>query len=471
MFNSAVGMAIGSILMTALVGLAVKFYLEKKQSIYEITWKEYGLAMLVITLVVVPATFVVGWKTSKLSLVTYYEYWNGWELAVSRDETQCTRDGSCRYEYDCDPYIVPVSYSCNCDDKGNCQTCWRNETRYHECPYVDVETDYFVKTTLGDYTIDENRLPLNPQQHRWRKSESVPASIIERAGVGEHPFWTAAKSRVDSGSPGPVTKKMQYDNYILASDASILKQYSEDMEYYKRKGLLPNVASGVRDFYLADKAHFVGFGPAEPQKWQSAVNYLNAALGSELQGDLQLVVVQNPDISQNPDRYTMALKAHWQNKEVFEKNCLSKNGIVVIVGTTDGKTVAWARAFTGMPLGNEQMSVSVRNDLKGVALTLESVVGSITGKFVSGTKVKGVHGGGLVEQILWGIKSPDTKFARVSMKGGQPDDKGRGYLYLYGEIEPTKKQKVWIFVTAFFLSSFAWLITALMGERLGRRRW
>ena len=83
----------------------------------------------------------------------------------------------------------------------------------------------------------------------------------------------------------------------------------------------------------------------------------DAALGSTLQGDLHLVIVDAKKIS-DPDNYSNALVAYWLSPK-FGKDALSKNGIVVVLGTSDGKTVdytyaAGADLLTGQTVGHNQ---------------------------------------------------------------------------------------------------------------------
>lgn len=442
-------------------GLAVKLLFDKRDSLYEITWKEFVIGSTVMVVLVIPVILRIGWIMSVSNLVSYNEYRNGWETAATKQVITCTRDGPCWYEYDCDPYPVVVPYSCNCDKDG-CDTCFRTEIHYHSCPYSNRETSYFVNTTTGDFTIAEHRLPENPQAHIWRAGNSIPSWVIDRAGVGDPQFWTAAKKRVDAGSPGPVSVRSSYDNFILASEHTILKQYSSQMEKFESKKLLPKLQAGVYGFYFADKVYFVGYKPRDAEKWQSELRYLNAGLGNELEGDIHLVIVRNGEISTNPDSYAFALQAYWQDQKFFGRDTLSKNGIVVILGTEDGVAVSWSRAFTGMPLGNDTMLVAARNRLKGLRLEPEEVIGSVRRDVVSG---KCLHGNGALENILWGIGDSETRFRRVSMSAEDSWDEGTGFLYLRGEINPTSSQKAWITFFVFLACGICWTVFAFIGER------
>ena len=449
-----------SVLAIAGAGLVLKWALERyNRTGARITWFEFQIDMAIMAIIAVPLTVWIGSAIARNNLTTFHEYWNGWELQAERTDYTCTRDGPCYFEYDCDPYLVPVTYSCGKDNKN---TCTRLETRYHDCPYVTVETSYSVATTIGEFSIADHRFPADPDQYRWRSGKSVPDYISTRAGVGIPAFWLAAKQRVDTGNPGPVTKQMSYKNYLLASDQTILKQYSASIQQYAEAKLLPAVTREVYDFYAADKVHFVGFSPSDPQSWQRSLAYVTAALGSELQGDLQIVVTNSKEINDNPDAYAIALKAYWLDANVFDRDAFSKNSVGIIIGTENGTTVAWARAFTGMPLGNEALTIAIRSELKGVALTPEALLGTVRGEFQPGKpQVRSVRSDGVIPALLWGDTNPATKFERISMAGNDAKDHGGGFLYLASEIQPTTSQQIVIVICAFLLGLFAWGVCAV----------
>ena len=468
------GLIFQGILIAALVGFAIKLLLDYQRNNLEITWEEYGLGLLAISFVLTPLIVWAGWSVARSSNLSFNEYKNGWELEAVATPIQCTRDGPCWQEYDCDPYIVMVSYSCNCDSEGKCSTCWRPETRYHDCPYVTVETSYSVQTTLDSHMISEHRFPENPQSHRWRISENIPSYVIDRVGVGEPQFWKAVDDRVRAGRPGPVTARASYDNYILASDSTILNQYSGAVEKLLAGKMLPELSHGLHDYYMAQKAYCIG--PtlhADVGAWSERVAYLNAALGSELQGDLHVVLVQDADLGKvgsSPDEYFLTLKAYWQNPKYFQKDALSKNTIVVVVGTKDGQSVSWSRAMTGMPLGNERMITEIRNGLTGVPFTPEAVIGGIRGYFeVYGQKVKSNQEvNGRLASIIWGRELKETRFRRVSMSAKNPDDFGQGFRYLANEIQLTGFQHGMILFLSLLGCGVVWYAAAAHGIRDSR---
>jgi hypothetical protein len=461
-------LVIAAVVFSAVIGLVLKFVFDRMDTERKITWIEYGIVMAIISFIAAPGSVWVGWQAAKQNQITFYEYWNGWEMHASREDTRCTRDGSCHWEYDCDPY--QVSYSCNCDDKGdNCQTCYRTE--YHSCPYVDHEIAYYVETSIGNYVIGEHRFPIDPQEHRWRSGHYIPEGVIENAGVGDPPFWTEAKKRLDAGTPGPATARKPYPNFILASEQSILKQYSGDIEDFIKKGLLPTFQETVYDFYFSRKVYCVGFRPDQLEDWVKKLDYFNAALGSGLQGDLHIVLVKSKIVEQNPDAYTLSLKAYWQDVKRLGKGAMSKNAIVVVC-LTDGQKITWARSFTGMPLGNEQMLTAIDSRLRGADLNPGVVIGDVRAKNNSALEKEG-RGAGILQSIVFGLSDRSTKFRRVSMSAKDKWDMGSGFLYLLSEIKPSPTQEILIFIGTFLFCSLGWLVAIFVGPennfRSGRR--
>ncbi|MBK7840145.1 MAG: hypothetical protein IPJ49_21190 [Candidatus Obscuribacter sp.] len=190
------------------------------------------------------------------------------------------------------------------------------------------------------------------------------------------------------------------------------------------------------------------------------MNRFNAALGSTLQGDLHLVVVDANKVV-DADNYHLALLSYWLSPE-FGKNALSKNGIVIVIGTADGKTVKWARASTGMPMGNEAMLLQLQRDLQGAQITPEELLGWSTAT-VSGGSVVTQLPKSLLADILWGT----NKYQRVRMK--EHGEGSPGYEYLLKELQPTTGQYVGILVCIFLAGLIAWAICARIGLPRMRR--
>lgn len=312
------------ILAVLAAGIAAKYFFDfMEDPLLKITWTEFTAGSVLCSIVLVPLTTWAGFSFARADRVSYNEYYSGFEKQAVEKVTKCERDGSCRYEYDCDPYQVPVTKTrtvfAGTDSKGNAQyrteTYVEIETRYHSCPYVDREHTFEITTTLGNtYTIGSHWFPENPDDHRWRSGKALP-----RVPSGKPEFWVKAKARIDSGNPGGVTKREKYKNYIQASQEDIYAKASNAIDGYKKAKLLTKVVSKTYSFYLADKAYFPSGTPdgKTDEAWQEGMMKLNGFVGDEKHGDLHLVMVDAVKVP-NADEYTQALDAYWQS-DIWER--------------------------------------------------------------------------------------------------------------------------------------------------------
>jgi hypothetical protein len=394
------------------------------------------LSGLLVASIVGPATWGIGTTIMKNDEQTFQEFWGGYEAATSLSTQPCERDGSCQNEYHCDPYTYTwvETYT---DGDGKTQTRVRSETRYHDCPYSTEETSYTISTTLGDYHV--GTFMTGPQ---YRGDRSIPGGQVTEPPA----VWSAAKARIDAGEPGGVFKQNSYKNYLLASESSILKHYSADIDEYKAEGLLMPISKDLHNIYQMEKSQFLG-GPKldDEQRKQLSQDamYLSAALGSELQGDLRVVFLDENDVpSSEAERYGLTLMAYWQSAEMG-KFALPKNAVVVIVGvgTEDGKpTAEWTRAFTGMPVGNERLATAIESTLTGEVID-ENFLGHPV--LLPGSE-RVTKTDGLLEDALFG----PNKFARISMDAVDEDDIGSGFEYLGAGWEPDDGQQTLLYVLA-----------------------
>lgn len=445
-------------MIVAATGVAMHFLLKLMKSDLELTWKEFGFVtafFLSVGLVVIIYLFDY---FAVQNLVTYRESWSGFETRANWQRVTCSEDGWCTHTYDCHPYEVTERYDCSyTNSKGQrvSRTCRRKVTKYHSCPYTTEEWTFSVDTSTGDsVTMGYRWFPTNPEQHRWRSWDDLwLPSLPGWVNSGVPTNWSAANDRLASHRPGGVTFRHEYPNYVLAANLSILHKYSDKIELYKAANLLPEFRFQVLDDYTADRVYFVGTRSLPADQWRAASNQFNGALGLERQGDLHLVIVDATAIpAQDADDYIGALTAFWQGAS-FEKNALSKNGIVVVLATADNKTVSWARAATGMPTGNELLVLTLRDQLQGQALTPATIFGSPNAEIIDDAGKLAVHvqhTQGVLEKVLFGAEG----FTRVHM---------RDYQYLHHEIKPTREQLRWLYVIIFVLSLMAWTGAAYSG--------
>ncbi|MFW5704121.1 MAG: hypothetical protein ACOCXQ_04735 [Patescibacteria group bacterium] len=446
-------------------GLIAKVVLDRQNNQYSITWAEYLIVGGFMVFTIGPSVVWLGVNVARDNLLQYKEYWNGYEVSAVAQEYTCTRDGPCVHEYDCDSYRCnPHNCNCRCTSRNKdgrctsetCSTCY--DTCWRDCPYCTKETTYVIQTTIGDVTIAAHRLPVDPHANRWEphRGRELPQYVIERAGVGAPDLWIQAQERIASGNPGPVTLEKQYENPILASQAQLLIQKSASIQTYLEMGLLPTPSKGTYNHYYATKVYGLGFEPPNAQDWIDANMRLNAALGMDLRGDLHFVVLQDSRVV-NPDDYFLSLMAYWQSEEMG-KNAISKNSIVVVVQTTDGVTIDWARAATGMPEGNEHMLVELKTQLTGAQLDPMLIFGTPKGvpEFENGQVVDvnpQISNTGILEQVLWG----DNAFVRRCMFCDDQDEEGKtSFDFLISQIQPTGWQQFWIIFLNTLLSWVLW---------------
>jgi hypothetical protein len=462
---------ITSVVISLLVGGCAAFFAKRYdlRSIDDrprrITGVEFAIAVPVVAVVAALVTIWVGPGVAQSAAASgYKQFFNGSVTQALSQEIECTRDGSCVHTYSCDPYTVQVPYTveeyAGTDSKGNPKyrtvTKYRTEVRYHDCPYATAEYSYWLTDSLGgETTIASHIFAAKPQQ--WRGDEGIPGGVPR--GVPER--WLTSKNRLAAGDAEPVTRIKEYKNYILASQEDLLKQFSGDIDSYKNAGLLPAHTAGVPDGDImydydlqARKVQFVGMNPVNEQAWQSALMQLNAALGTERQGDMHIVVVPASKVS-NPDAYINALVAYWQSDEYFGKWGLPKNALAVVLGVSDdASTISWARAKTGMPFGNGELLSAVSFDLKDKPFDPKVVLGSVTaqptqasdGKF----KVKYAYGSGIISNIVL----QEHPFQRACMDCA--GDKVGSYVYLESTIPISPLANFVMLLLVIIINSVLW---------------
>jgi hypothetical protein len=424
-------------LITISMGVTVRFIAKRlgMREFENINPLELIIGSVVCTAIVLPIVTMVGANIARNNAMQFNEYWSAVEASADVATTPCTRDGSCRHTYNCDPYTVPVTYT---DSKGRSHV--RMETRYHSCPYVDAEMTYTVTDTMGaTYTLGDHWFPGDPKRHLWQKKDykGIFHETLPNVSSGIPAAWAAAKARLEANNPGGTTSRHEYKNYLLASSADIYAKSSNAIAEYRKAGLMPKPATTIHSAYLANKVYFVGPNPANEADWQEALQRLDGYLGSQRQGDMHVIVVTTkriPSTGGSPDRYSQAVEAYWQSK-ALGKDTLSKNGIGLVLGLSEpdanGKqTIAWSRAFTGMPRGNEALNIALR-DIRGADATPEALFAKDTG-------------------AVWKpIFAKKTGFHRIEMKD---------YEYLTAAIQPSTTARVVTLLVAIVLSGLVWAL-------------
>jgi len=457
-------MEIFYIILSVVAVAAIVFALISKRFNY--TYLALGLA---VAFMLPLPTYAIWTTVAKNDAQTCYEFWNGSEIAATSQSRECVRDGSCKNTYNCDPYVV-METEFYTDSEGKSRSREVPKTKYHDCPYSSEETEYIVNTTLGEYNV-AGWLMTGAE---YRAGRPIPGGRVVAAPA----LWTEAKKRIDAGTPGGVTKTESYKNLILASDRTLFKQYSDVVDEYQEDNLLPIPATGTVDLYDATKVYNVGVDKIDTAKLVEDNQYLNAAFGSELYGDLHVVFVDSKK-AQDPTNYTNALHAYWTSKEIG-KHAIAKNTMTIVVGVEDYKkasvdntveatpapegtpipdaveepeikegtpVVSWARAFSGMPVSNESLMTQIQSDLQGEVID-DDFIGRPTFDTAAQTYT---HSEGKIESVLFGT----NKFERVSMEAADEGDTGGGFSYLADEWEPDAKTLAGINILSSILVLFA----------------
>ena len=240
-----------------------------------------------------------------------------------------------------------------------------------------------------------------------------------------------------------MTKLAPYQNLLLASDKTLLDQYSDDIQSYTAKGLIPaptqNLSDPIFNQYDADKFSAVDL-KANAASWNKYLQRLNGYFGMQLQGDVHMLAINASKVA-NPDDYAQSVFAYWKSTVAFGKYAFPKNGVGIVVGIQDGK-VAWARATGGLPVGNEALWTDIENNLVGVQFTPDDLIGIPT-----------KHTGALYAQ-LWG----PHKFNRPH---------NSDYEHLKSDTVVTGWDRFWIVFVAVILSAGMWFLFLVADDRLG----
>jgi len=168
--------------------------------------------------------------------------------------------------------------------------------------------------------------------------------------------------------PGPVAKQGTYLNYIIPSVNTRLRAYSSDIARFQKAGLIPELGHSVYGYYYVDGAYFEGLNVANKADWQYKLAKLNAMLGTDLQGRLYVVVVNANTVSEHETTAYIERSPLLAVAQVG-KDAVSKNAVIVALGTKDGTTVDWSDASTGMPRGNEACLYDLAHNLTGAKWT------------------------------------------------------------------------------------------------------
>jgi len=440
--------------VVAVTGLALKYFVPMilRDSDWVISWREFIAGLLAAYILVMPLVFWAGKSLSTADALRYEEFRNGVETSALVNVKVCEPGHSgtnaaaghsnCDNEYNTGQtytYLVPVTHSyTTCNSKGSCTThtyvTMEPRIGYIYSPYAAKEYAYHITDSIGgSYTFPYSYV----KDGEGYDGKAIPADLPR----GDPAEWTKAKTRLDEGNPRPVTRLFDYNNYVLASHDDLLKPFSKNVKRYLKEGILPEHTRHIDTTPLhgfnnstADKVSFVGVKVSNPKAWQSSLMSFDAALGSKLQGDMHLVLIDS-SLVDNPTDYLNALKAYWLGDD-FGRRAIAKNAIIVVAGV-QGDTIKWGMASTGMPFGNEVMLRGITNFFPDTPLEPKQVIGSphtvVTPSQDGKDKVVVTLSDkpGVLERVVL----QDFPFQRACMDC-KNDGKQIGYANLVVDIEP-----------------------------------
>jgi hypothetical protein len=239
----------------------------------------------------VPAILLAaGMSFSYCNSVADYELWNGRVIDKKSQRESCDH-----------------SYSCNCfttcDSKGSCQTIC--QTCY--------EHSYDVSWYVGAAT--------NGNIGEW-----VEIDRVDRQGLKMPPRWGAAFIGE------PFSSSHSYDNYLLVNPESVLHGGKGDVE--KFKALLPEYPQ-LYDYYRTQ--HVLNAGvPGITKDWEWLLDEVNGDVGPVKNVNILLVLTKTADPT-----YTLALRTKWIGGK--------KNDVIVVIGSPDGKRIAFSDVVSWSP--------------------------------------------------------------------------------------------------------------------------
>ncbi|GHP00746.1 hypothetical protein KSF_107930 [Reticulibacter mediterranei] len=403
-------------------------------------------------------------------ILTFNENLNTVVIAVKKVPTVCIEDGSCRWTYQCHPYIVTESYLANESyqaydstrkktvTKYRTVTKHRTVTKYHSCPYSLEEDEWQTVTSLktdptnassANVTITEasHHLPDDPSAHLWREYRTIPVSILNSAGVGAPEVSKHYQQIIRTGSYPAISIEHGFENYLLSDPETTMRPTvsQDELVPYQQKGLLPKLHITPDEEHAVNKVYFVGMKPpANALQWQNAVAHFNAEAGALRQMDLHLVILPESAVG-DLHQYAIALRGYWSDTSIFGHSPLPKNALVVVFAT-DGQVVKRAEVFTLMPpaadgVSNTLLFQDIQDQLPGQPLQPETLLGDpqpiVSQVSDEGYDVKyrtGSQGIGLLEYLL--ITGPHH-FQRVPMAS---------FRYLKDEILPSTDDCIKIFL-------------------------
>lgn len=174
----------------------------------------------------------------------------------------------------------------------------------------------------------------------WSVDVSTGDTLIDDCNSSTFaPDWW---SKAYIGEPASVPRS--YTNYLRADPESLLRRQADPEDL----ATIPPFPE-VHGFYKVDKV-VTHEGARAPLHWQAQLMELNAELGARKQVDVSLFLTTRAD-----PEFAYAVAAAWLYGP--------KNALIVVIGTRDRSTIAWARVVTISDV--EELAITLRDELPG----------------------------------------------------------------------------------------------------------
>jgi|GEM_PF-1449289 hypothetical protein len=141
-----------------------------------------------------------------------------------------------------------------------------------------------------------------------------------------------------------------YSNWLLADKNSLYRKGAKE-EYLK---LIPSFPESFGYYKVRRVLSIAGATVTRADEWQNQLAELNAELGHDKQVDITMVVTRI-----NDPTFADAVETKW----VYGP----KNGVIIVIGSSDGDTIDWARVVTISRV--EEMKITLRDGLVGRKLS------------------------------------------------------------------------------------------------------
>jgi hypothetical protein len=282
------------------------------------TTKEFALHV-VISIVVAGGT--VG--------IIYYQNTSDTEMWNGRVSKKYRETVPCSHSYSCDCHTTCSGSGKNRTCTEYCDTCYRHYRGSRKIRGNDY--NWVVKTT---------------------NNEKLKIARIDSQGVKEPPRWT----KVILGEPTSVPH--HFVNYLKANPDTILRQKGHLEKF-------PDVPEHpkVYDYYRARRVIPYGISVTDLNAWDTALDNINADLGSKKQVNMILLLSKN-----KPYEYVYAVEEKWIGGK--------KNEAILFINTDSDGKIDWAKVVSWSK--EKRFDVQLESDIHDLeTLSINGVMGAI----------------------------------------------------------------------------------------------